>query len=87
MSNPQLRHWPVIEIFDSGVPEPVLATLERDTEYVHHLMWDDLLFYHGEDGWVLSDSTLEDCEPWLDQQRDLVGMREQSAFWMRVKRS
>jgi len=87
----QLANWKVIEIFDTEVPNDVLKAIDKEQNdslgYVYALMWKDAMFYHGEDGWCLSDSTLVTAERWLEEQRLAHGLAEDGCFWFRVKRS
>lgn len=97
--NSSLATWHVIEIFDTEVPEDVLKALEAEQKRtrqdvkvdkrgaVYSLMWEDMLFFHGEDGWCIDDETLEVCQVWLEDHRKEHGIDEQVAFWFRVKRS
>ena len=83
-------YWEVIEIFEDEVPKKLLKALELEAKsdgYVHKLMFNDLFMYHGEDGWVLSDSSLDTGEKWLDKLAANFGLRPHQVFWFRIKRA
>jgi hypothetical protein len=85
--------WDVIQIFDNEVPKRILEALYKESKApesdcsVYTLMWGDLLFFRGEDGWCLSDKTLKVVESWLELRRKQHRLGEQSAFWFRIKRA
>lgn len=85
-----LATWSCIESYDTDVPERILTALEaarRNTEqgYVGTIICGDMLFYHGEDGWVLGDDTLAVAEIWLESQRQNHRLHERTPFWFRIK--
>lgn len=97
--NSDMVAWTVIQIWDTEVPDKILNALKAEQKRtridyaddkrgaVFSLMWQDMLFYCGEDGWCLDDETLEVVEPWLEEHRKYHGIPDQAAFWFRVKRS
>lgn len=88
--NSDLRNWKVIQIWDTEVPDEIWKAIKAEQRlpknegYVYGLMWDDALFYHGEDGWCLNDSTLEIAETWLEEHRKFHGLGEREAFWFKI---
>jgi hypothetical protein len=90
--NSALSTWRVIETYDTEVPEDILAALEKEADrekdcHIYRLMWDDLFWYCGEDGIVLSDDTLEVCEKWIEGHMREHGISHGECYWFRVKMS
>ena len=97
--NSNLVTWQVIETWDTEVPDDVLKALKAEqkrtrSDYkddkrgaVFSIMWQDMLFFHGEDGYCIDDETLEVVEKWLEEHREYHGLAEDSRFWVWVKRS
>ena len=79
--------WVVYEIFDTEVSADVIKALEADTKYVFRLHWDDLLFYRGEDGWCLSDATLDVVEEWLEEIQKGFRDGPRAPLYVRIQRS
>jgi hypothetical protein len=90
--NSTLAHWKVVEIWDYDIDDDTLAALEKEAarkkdSFIYYLMWNDLFFYHGEDGWCLSDKTLRVCEKWLEAHRCKHYIGDRDVFWVRIKKS
>lgn len=80
-----VRLWTVIEVWKSDLPVEIPVGLSRDA-YVCAFMWDDLMVYHGEDGWVLDDD--DENEPAiqaLEAIRLSAGLDERLPFYVRIK--
>ncbi len=88
--NSNLVQWQVIETWDTEVPDEIRKVMKEDQcndreGYIYKLMWNDIFLYHGEDGWVLNDDTLNVAEAWLEQHREFHDLAEDSCFWFRIK--
>jgi hypothetical protein len=90
--NSTRARWKVIETFDTEVPDDILAALEKEAArkkycHIYKLMWDDLFWYCGEDGIVLSDDTLAVCETWIEGHMKEHGIEPGECYWFRIKKS
>jgi len=86
-TTPVVRQWTVIEVWKSDLPVDISTGLSRDA-YVCTFMWDDIMVYHGEDGWVLEDDDdEEDSEAVqaLEALRISAGLDERMPFYVRIK--
>ncbi len=84
---PVVRNWTVVEVWKSDLPVEIPTSLSRDS-YVCTFMWDDLMLYHGEDGWVLDDDG-EDSPTVqaLEAIRISAGLDDRMPFCVRIKTS
>ena len=73
-----------IEVWESEVPEKHRDAFRSDMEHVYWLHQGDSIFYHGEDGWVLENSTLAVSSRWLEAQRKKHGLSSTTPFYFRI---
>lgn len=86
-----VAHWTIIEVWEDDIPPEIFKALTveaaRKNGHVYTLMWDDLFFYRGEDGWCLDEVTLEIAGAWLEEQRCLHHITGTKPIWFRIQRS